>query len=176
MFFRLLLLLPLLLTPCTDMRAQDPVMLLSFQQLASMPDEVRQAALDKRVPAHLKEIHGRPVKVRGFLYKAPHGQLVLAPEPNLKSCCVGCADKLMRQIAVMGLTDSYDTDGTAVTLQGKFSFAPILLDGGTAQQLYILEDALLVQEQRGTPLMFAWGALAMGAAMGAAYYLLRRKL
>lgn len=45
------------------------------------------------------DFQGKEVIIRGFLYRHPSGRLILAPQPNLKSCCVGAA-KSQEQIDV----------------------------------------------------------------------------
>lgn len=53
------------------------------------------------------------VQIRGFLYQAPDGNIVLAAEPNLRSCCIGSKPHIM----VDGLLTIPKT-GNAVLLEG----------------------------------------------------------
>lgn len=38
---------------------------------------------------------GQEVKIRGFLYEKPDKTLILAPQPNLKSCCLGRKEQIV---------------------------------------------------------------------------------
>lgn len=67
--------------------------------------------------------NGQLVTIRGFLYESPEASMVLAAEPNLKSCCVGSASKREKQLLVVGDLDSTDGGGNAVTLQGNLVVA-----------------------------------------------------
>lgn len=80
------------------------------------------------------EVDNQEIKIRGFLYQQENGLLILAAEPNLKSCCVGNINKKDRQIIVEG---SIVPNSKAVMLQGLFKNDP---------QGYNLLNASLVKE------------------------------
>ena len=60
------------------------------------------------------------VEMRGFLYTAPDGRLILADEPNLKTCCVGSPHKKQEQVTIIG-GEHLPKTNRAVTLKGTFS-------------------------------------------------------
>jgi hypothetical protein len=66
---------------------------------------------------------GQLIEIRGFLYEANDSTLILAAEPNLKSCCVGSTSKRNRQLLVK--SDSLETSQTnAITLKGHLIIDP----------------------------------------------------
>ena len=61
---------------------------------------------------------GFPVRVRGFLYRAENSQVILAGEPNLKTCCVASPSKRNEQLVI----ESYEEEPpkhTVVVLEGS---------------------------------------------------------
>ncbi len=69
----------------------------------------------------LAKVEGiREVKIRGFLYASLDGVVILASEPNLKTCCVGAGHKTDRQIIVEGLDQVDCSSGySVVTVEGE---------------------------------------------------------
>lgn len=61
----------------------------------------------------------KEVRMRGFLYRDAQGNVVLAREPNLKSCCVAAPHKLSEQVFVQGALPE-KLPKNAVTLIGRF--------------------------------------------------------
>ncbi|MCE5318539.1 MAG: hypothetical protein LLG04_14405 [Parachlamydia sp.] len=86
------------------------------------------------------------VTVRGFLYRTQAGDLVLTGEPNLKSCCVGGAHKVEKQIYVEGDIES-PKSGQVYLLQGVFTVAPKKDSAGHLTRLYLLRDARVIPSQ-----------------------------
>jgi hypothetical protein len=67
------------------------------------------------------ETFDKLIQIRGFLYESPEYGLILASEPNLKSCCLGGPLKKEKQLLVEGLEgDSISAidSSIAVTLKG----------------------------------------------------------
>lgn len=65
--------------------------------------------------------HEQIVQVRGFLYPLESGELILAHQPNLKSCCVGAQSLINQQILVQ---DKVSTSLSAIQLKGIFLLDP----------------------------------------------------
>ena len=63
--------------------------------------------------------NGQVIEIRGFLYETVDSQVILAAEPNLKSCCVGSDSKKQKQMLVSGNIFSALDDRSAVTLRGN---------------------------------------------------------
>lgn len=70
---------------------------------------------------NVQQLHGKPVEIRGFLYKNDRKEWILAAEPNLKTCCI----KTHQQLVIDDKTSSLpqETPSTAITLQGTFFIA-----------------------------------------------------
>lgn len=96
------------------------------------------------------------VTVCGFLYRTQSGDLVLAAEPNLKSCCVGGRHTVEKQIYVEGDIESLKA-GQVYLLQGIFTVDPFKDSAGHLTRLYQLRNArvLLAQEKASMAIWFA---------------------
>ncbi len=85
------------------------------------------------------------VTVHGFLYQSDDGGWVLAPQPNLKTCCVGSAQHARNQIRVKGEIRSV-TPGLVVAVDGTFHAKPKYDTHGQLQALFELDDAIVLEE------------------------------
>ncbi len=143
----------------------EPPDMLSFQQLMNLPEEQAK---------NLAERHPQPVRIRGFLYQAADGRLILAAEPNLKSCCVAAAAMQQRQILVTGTVDIPHPNNYAVLLEGHF-----IVDNIAAHNpRYRLENATLVAEDDGASgliLIIILSALLLAGGMIIATMAKKRK-
>lgn len=83
-----------------------------------------------------KSYHGKELQIRGFLYTTASGKTILAATPNVKSCCVGTASKLLQQITVINPKQS--ASSLPVTLSGHFFVEPQYNEEGTLIELYRL--------------------------------------
>lgn len=79
------------------------------------------------------------VSMRGFLYRTQAGDLVLAAEPNLKSCCVGAPHQVKKQIFVTGNIEN-PIAGKVYVVQGNLTVDP-------NEGRYLLRDAHVIQSQ-----------------------------
>lgn len=73
------------------------------------------------VATHYPTFLGQEVSLRGFLYETQDGGKILAAEPNLKSCCVGTADRQERQVWVLGPDVTPPSMARVVVLRGRLS-------------------------------------------------------
>lgn len=93
---------------------------LSFFDLKeAIPDTIIEK---ERFYSPLQNLHGQEITIKGFVYHK-EGQWILSAEPNLKSCCIGTSQNLLKQIYL----DHYESDGNSqhlVTLQGNFVINP----------------------------------------------------
>lgn len=107
-------------------------LLLVYAQLLLASDATTLSIHD--LEAQAKSLQGQQVLIRGFLYSG-NQKIILASEPNLKSCCVGAENKRSMQLVVLG--DIASIPKTAVTLEGTLSS-----DGLN----YRLENAVIVKD------------------------------
>lgn len=66
-----------------------------------------------------EELANTRVQIRGFLYATDEGQLVLASEPNLKSCCVASEAKKADQLFISGDILPPNQAGLVVLAEGE---------------------------------------------------------
>ena len=109
------------------------------------------------------------ITIRGFLYESPESQLILAAEPNLKTCCVGSASKRQKQLLVTGDIAPALTRSSAVTLQGNLVIA--LEDNFP----FRLENSLIVPQKDQYYLMLGLVGLGLTLLSGGTFFLLRKK-
>lgn len=138
------LLFSLLLLPGALM-AEFPE-LLTFHWLASLPPSTIQQISEGEIPAELRQVEGHHIRIRGFLYSLEDGGMVLAADPDLKSCCIGSSSLVHRQIAMPGFTDKGIERGRAVLVEGEFIVAKSKNGEGKLRQLFALEKAAVIVE------------------------------
>lgn len=96
------------------------------------------------------------IRIRGFLYQQ-ESSLILAGEPNLKTCCVGSAAKRHAQILVFGDIEKALEHMTPVIVEGHLTFDPHSLFP------YRLEQAALVPQES-----YPYGPIALASVLLAA--------
>ncbi len=121
--------------------------LLTFQELSMPHQNLSPKMTSDSLPRNLVELHGQEVKVRGFLYKTPDDQWILASQPDLKSCCVGTNNMVSQQIYLKTDLLTNNTPSNVITLSGKFFINPIWNDKQELSQLYLLDNPLLIEHQ-----------------------------
>lgn len=94
------------------------------------------------------ELNGERVEVRGFFYRSSEGRYVLAPQPDLKLCCIGSAKEVKNQIVLLGDIPEISMQ-RAVSLRGVFAVEPLYGEGGELAGLYSLKDIELVEGSNG---------------------------
>jgi hypothetical protein len=64
-------------------------------------------------------LNGQTIEIRGFLYETADSNLILAAEPDLKSCCIGSTSKRHKQLLISGNIQPEMSRGSPITLQGN---------------------------------------------------------
>lgn len=100
-----------------------------------------------------------PIEIRGFLYRTQEDQLILAPQPNLKTCCIGNPDQLSQQIIISSGTHLPNTQA-AVTLQGYLSKR-----NNKHITFYQLHEAKIVENDTHTALYVIFAVLTLCIAL-----------
>ena len=110
-----------------------------------------------------KTMNQKPIEISGFIYPSKEGETILAPQPDLRSCCVGSSHRLKEQIVLNDLK-AIPVTKQPVTMRG------ILHINSETGQMSLSESETVVKRGR-FHLLFA------GAAAGAAatFFLLRRR-
>lgn len=125
----LLVLILTFLSHWTFLAAAPPVLNLS-EFPAEIPD-----------PSHsLFSLQGETVQVRGFWYPISPDEGVLAPSPQVKSCCLKVPSKISQQLIVKGSLPSAIPQ-RAVTLEGIFKIEPLYNKKGEIVQYFVLDKA-----------------------------------
>lgn len=93
----------------------------------------------------VKDLSGQEVEVRGFVYESKQGKVVLASQPNLKSCCVGSTKKIRNQIVLLGDLPEIPLQ-RAVTVQGYFVTDPTYGEDDELIGLYYLKNITLLND------------------------------
>ncbi len=118
-----------------------------------------------------KESPHQKIKTRGFLYQNQNGQLVLASQPNLKSCCVGIPSNVQRQLFIQG-----EIKGTLPTkvieVEGILKVEPQYNAENQLVQLYVLEEAQIGQPADLS--LLVWG-LGLGFLLFVLYHFCFRR-
>lgn len=100
--------------------AQD----LSFQQL--------EKAFDKEIfnPSALSAFDGKEITMKGFVVTLANNKRVLAPTPNLKSCCQ-TGTSLKKNLILLTHYDALSSSPAVQTLSGIFSLSASPEEEGT---------------------------------------------
>ncbi|HEV8052160.1 MAG TPA: hypothetical protein VGP47_06680 [Parachlamydiaceae bacterium] len=113
--------------------------------------------------------NGQLITIRGFLYKSPESKVILAAEPDLKSCCVGSTSQRQRQLLVTGDIDHAMNASTAVTLQGN------LIVAMRDEFPFKLENSVVVAQDTQCYVMLGLVGLGLILVAGAIFFALRKK-
>lgn len=109
--------------------AENNTIPFNFFQLESLSSETQEISFNNRI------------QIRGFLYQTAEGDVVLAREPDLKSCCVGSASKRGTQLLVFGDLHEKIGQKIPINLEGNLSTHP------SHRFPYHLENAVIASEQ-----------------------------
>jgi hypothetical protein len=143
---------------------------LSADPLVLTFERLEQAAQEAHSDLVLKDFNQQYVQIRGFLYRTPQGNLILAAQPDLKSCCVGTGSKVKQQVIVQGAIDPI-IQQSVVNLQGIFKIDPLYDSDGQLKQFYSLYEAIILPKKA---LRFPWKILSALVIMLSLLYLLIR--
>lgn len=113
-----------------DQLIADPTPV-SFGQLYSEINSIRESPF-----------RDREVVIRGFIYETDAQHAVLAPQPNLKSCCIGDNSRFLQQIYLTPKV--VESSGRAVTVRGL-----LRVDESSNNEIlgYRLEHVTIVGEE-----------------------------
>lgn len=103
---------------------------------------------------------GTSIEIRGFLYEAADTHLILADEPNLKSCCVGSSAKRAKQLHVDGDVHSAVNSSIPVTLQGN-----LLVDLNDPFPLKIQNAKIVAEKQQSYGMLLLIGTMMVLASI-----------
>ena len=103
------------------------------------------------------------VEIRGFLYQTPSNKVILAANPQLKSCCMGLPGKLAQQIVLRGDWESVPQQ--AATISGRLIAEPQYNERNELVQLYVLEHPVIIH-QSSFPV---WSAIGIAILFIAAF-------
>ena len=143
----------LLSAPCS---AKEVPKRVNFDELALLQEEC-----DRQ--------EGCLIQINGFLYSTPDNKIILSPEPNLKSCCVGSRTKRSKQILLSGSSTNLPHRERVVTVVGKLKMTT---DG---EHLYNLSDAHLIDGTNENALSLAAGSFFILSCGAAGYLFIKRR-
>lgn len=156
-----------------DISASD---LLTFHLLSGLTASAMHDIEAGKLPQELQQYQHQHVFIRGFLYPTKNGEMILAGEPDLKSCCIASQTMITRQVFVKGELDWVRHKGFAVTLEGDFAIDPIRNKNGEWQRLYILKNAVFSANKSGNGfLLFLLVGGGIIAAAIVSFFVYRRK-
>lgn len=70
-----------------------------------------------------QDYHDKEVVIRGFIFQTSEGRMILAGEPNVKSCCLGAPEKIRQQIVLDGDISEFKSN-SIVMIEGRFVVTP----------------------------------------------------
>ncbi|ADI37501.1 putative uncharacterized protein [Waddlia chondrophila 2032/99] len=111
-----------------------------------------------------KTINNEKIEISGYIYQSENGEAYLAPQPDLKSCCIGSRQRSGEQIVLKDL-ESIPATKQPVTMRGTLRIDP------ETGQMFLTEGEAVPKENR-LHLLFA--AAAVGTAIF--FFLLRKRI
>lgn len=154
--------------------------LLSIEQLnLHFLSELSREVIDELTAGHISEVlqpyHRQDLMIRGFLYRTKEGQLVLAAEPDLKSCCVASQKNINRQVILANSDIAFSNNGRAQEIQGFFAIEPLKDESGYLKELFVLHDARMMERSNVEyyNLLYFISALTLFALAGTVIYFIK---
>ena len=120
-------------------------MLLTVQELGQITQDARTLDDRQELKARLSKWQDKRITLRGFPYQSNDGHWILAPQPNLKTCCVGSAHNAHSQVHIRGDIPPVNL-GSVVALTGTLHANPEYDGNGHLQALFDLDDIVEVDE------------------------------
>lgn len=108
-----------------------------------------------------------PVRIKGFLYANKDSCLILAAEPNLKSCCVGSASNSKRQILIKDIILPSLT--SAIEVEGLLRIDP------ASFPRFQLENARLIEREAPSLLFLGSACTVLFSCAIGAYLTIKKK-
>lgn len=150
--------------------------LLTFQKLLGLENHLDKDASIKHLKNNLKGYDQRLVEMRGFLFKSPSNEWILSSEPQLKSCCIGRSDKILKQIFLEGMGEIENSSLKVVHLQGYFKVNPKWDEQGNLIQLYSIEKVIFIKEKEIDRVQWILFAMLIGISFLLVYYIPKMKI
>lgn len=118
----------------------------SLHWLSNLPSSVINELSSEKLPEILQPYQHQEVSIRGFVYRTQDGKVVLAAEPNLKSCCVANRGTIARQVILEGSNLPLSNDGRVKEVQGRFAIEPLKNINGDWEKIFVLYDAMIIDK------------------------------
>lgn len=150
--------------------------LLTFQKLLGLENHLDQEASIAHLKNNLKQYDQHLIEMRGFLYKNKENEWILSSEPELKSCCVGRTDKLLKQIFIENLEEAEKTSFQVVQLQGYFKVDPRWDKQGNLIELYRIEKAKFVKSKEVDKIQWILFGMLIAISFLLVYYVPKMKI
>lgn len=122
---------------------------MSLHWLSELSPTIINELSSEKPPEILQVYQHQDVSIRGFVYRAKNGKVVLAAEPDLKTCCVANQGTIIRQVILQGdgLDDlAFSNDGRVKEIQGRFEIEPLKDGNGDWEQIFVLHDAIIIEK------------------------------
>jgi hypothetical protein len=124
-------------------------------------------ALDATEPV----LQDRQVRIRGFLYSTLEGRLILAEEPDLKSCCT---NRLKKKVEVSGAIKQENISAHAHLIEGLLRMEA-LPDGENGRRFRLENAQIVVNNGSGLLFSLSAGGILLVSASGIFFYTRRAR-
>lgn len=119
---------------------------LTLHWLSTLPASAKEEMESGSVPEILKRYQGQEISFRGFIYQGKDGRIMLATEPDLKSCCIGSKGSITRQVMLIGDNIAFAKDGKVREVLGRFEIEPLKDKNGNLEKMFVLYDTRIIEQ------------------------------